>query len=191
MVLMLTMRAHGDSTGAKNDFGYSAKHDVIAAVDELKRRNPRQRIVVLGQSLGAAAALFAAKDLGNRVDGYILECPYQNLDMAVRNRTRAKLPPVLDWLAYAGLETVAPVMLPDKPKIDPAAAAETVPAGIPVLIFAGGCDDRATPAEAQEIARRLGPRARVETFADARHLGCLHCNAANYRRLVLEFLGSD
>jgi alpha-beta hydrolase superfamily lysophospholipase len=190
-MLMVTARAHGDSTGNKNDFGYSARHDVIAAVDELKERNPKRRIIVLGQSLGAAAALFAADELGKRVDGYILECPYQNLDTAVRNRTRAYLPWGLDWLAYAGLNVVAPVMLSDKPKIDPAAAAERVPSGISVLILAGGCDDRATVAEAHEIAHRLGNRARVEVFGDARHLGCLHCNATNYRRLVLEFLGGD
>jgi alpha-beta hydrolase superfamily lysophospholipase len=79
-------------------------------------------------------------------------------------------------------------MLPDKPKIDPAAAAETMPPGIPVLVLAGGCDDRATPAEAQEIARRLGNRARVEIFTDARHLGCLHCDMESYRSLVLAFL---
>ncbi|MFL5331487.1 MAG: alpha/beta hydrolase [Gemmataceae bacterium] len=107
-LLIPTLRAHGDSTGERNDFGYSARHDVVAAVDELQRRRPESRVIVFGQSMGAAAALFAADELQHHVDGYVLECPYEHLFKAVRNRTRAELPMGLDWIAYAGLRTVSP-----------------------------------------------------------------------------------
>lgn len=82
-VLMLSLRCHGDSTGEFNDFGYSARHDVLAAVDWLSQHHPEKQIVVWGQSLGSAAAIFAAKQLENRVSGYIFECPYQDLHTAV------------------------------------------------------------------------------------------------------------
>ena len=187
-LLIPTMRAHGDSTGDRNDFGYSARHDVVAAVAEVERRRPGNRIVVLGQSMGAAAALFAAEELQHRVDGYILECPYESLFTAVRNRTRAELPVGLDWLAYAGLRVVAPLVLPDAPRINAAAAADRMPEGIPVLILAGGDDDRATPEEAQNIARQLGGRARVEIIPKARHVHLCDCDREKYQSLVLEFL---
>src|SRR5690606_19387304 len=32
-VMLISFRAHGDSTGERNDFGYSAQHDVVAAVE--------------------------------------------------------------------------------------------------------------------------------------------------------------
>ena len=38
-ILMISLRAHGDSTGEFNDIGYGA-HDVVAAVEFLERRHP-------------------------------------------------------------------------------------------------------------------------------------------------------
>ena len=69
-------------------------------------------MIVSGNSLGSAAAVFAAGELGNRVQGYILESPYQDLKVAVWNRTDVNLPPVLSHAAYAGLRVVAPVFIP-------------------------------------------------------------------------------
>ena len=37
-VLLVSLRAHGDSTGDFNDIGYSARHDIIAAIDFLEGR---------------------------------------------------------------------------------------------------------------------------------------------------------
>ena len=93
-VLMLSLRAHGDSTGDYDDVGFGARNDVIAGVDFLESRRPGRPVIVNGNSLGAAAAVFAARDLGHRVRGYILESPYQDLRVAVWNRVEQALPPV-------------------------------------------------------------------------------------------------
>jgi dipeptidyl aminopeptidase/acylaminoacyl peptidase len=37
-VLLVSLRAHGDSTGEINDFGYSARHDVVATVEFLEKK---------------------------------------------------------------------------------------------------------------------------------------------------------
>ena len=102
-VLMISLRAHGDSSGDFNDIGYSARHDVVAAVEFLEQKHPGRPIVVMGVSLGSAAAIFASQELGRRVHGYILESPYQDLKTAVWNRTQTYLPPVLAQVGYAGL----------------------------------------------------------------------------------------
>ena len=60
---------------------------MIAAVEFLERHRPGKPIVVLGASLGAAAAVFASGELAHRVQGYILESPYKDLKTAVRNRS--------------------------------------------------------------------------------------------------------
>jgi uncharacterized protein len=78
-VLMISFRAHGDSTGNFHDVGYSSRRDVIAAVEYLETRRSGRPVVIMGTSLGAAAAVFAANELGQRVQAYILESPYQDL----------------------------------------------------------------------------------------------------------------
>jgi uncharacterized protein len=37
-VLAISLRAHGDSTGEVNDFGFSARHDVVASVRWLRQQ---------------------------------------------------------------------------------------------------------------------------------------------------------
>lgn len=189
-VLLITLRAHGDSTGETNDFGFSARHDVLAAVDWLHEKSPDRPIVVWGQSLGSAAALFAAEALSNQIAGYILECPYRDLRTATRNRTRRYLPPILDQLAYSGFLVVAPAVIPNFDEISPLSAAAKVPATVPVLVLAGSADQRATPAEAKAIADAIGARAELVVFPDADHLALAIREPEKYRRVVTDFLSS-
>jgi pimeloyl-ACP methyl ester carboxylesterase len=163
-VLLVTMRAHGDSTGSLNDFGYSARNDVVAAVKWLGANHPDRRIIVWGQSLGSAAAIFAARDVGTRVSGYILECPYKDIYSAVWNRLQMRLPTVLDRVAYLGLLTVSPVVLAHAGSISPLEACANIPTSIPVLILAGSNDGRAPPEGARAIAARIGQQANLAIF---------------------------
>ncbi|MBP3959600.1 alpha/beta fold hydrolase [Gemmata sp. G18] len=187
-VLAVTLRAHGDSTGDRNDIGYSARHDVSAAIDWLEVNHPKAPVVVWGRSLGSAAALFAARDLGTRVYGYILECPYRDLRTAVWNRLHSRLPPVLDHIAYAGLRITAPIVLPDFDRIAPIEAAPGVPRETPVLVLAGGRDSRATPDEAREIVARLGPRTELVVIEEGDHLELSEAGPDQYRSAVFGFL---
>lgn len=187
-VLLITLRAHGDSTGELNDFGYSARADVVAAVAWLEKKCPRRPLILWGGSLGAAAALFAAAELGQRVNGYILECPYRDLDTAVRNRTRRYLPPVLEWIAYHGLLAVAPAVLPDWHKISPLEAADGIPARVPVLILAGAADTRALPEEARAMQQRLGERSRLVFFDGCEHMQLRDGDPERYEREILRFV---
>jgi alpha-beta hydrolase superfamily lysophospholipase len=168
-VLLVTQRAHGDSTGSYNDFGFSGGSDVIAAVDWLKQRKPDCEVIVWGTSLGAAAALFGAEDLNDKVAGYIFECPYQNLRVATRNRTKVALPPGVEFLAYHTLNLVASLVLPNLNQIAPEDAAAKLLPGVPVLILAGECDRLALPDEARAIADRIGPAAKVVVVPNGSH----------------------
>ena len=118
-VLMISLRAHGDSTGEFDDVGFSARRDVFAAVDFLERRRPGRPVIIDGNSMGSAAAVFAAGELGHRVAAYILESPYQDLKMAVWNRIDIRVPPGLSHAAYGGLMLVSPLFLPHLDEICP------------------------------------------------------------------------
>jgi alpha-beta hydrolase superfamily lysophospholipase len=154
-VLMISLRAHGDSTGYYHDVGFGARRDVCAAVEFLEARRPGRPILVAGTSMGAAAAIFAAGELGRRVRGYILESPYRDLKTAAWNRTEVYLPPVLSHLAYAGLRTVGPLFLPHLDEISPLDAIKAIPIDVPVLILAGDADRLARPEEAQALYRQV------------------------------------
>jgi pimeloyl-ACP methyl ester carboxylesterase len=184
-VLPVTIRAHGDSSGDYNDIGYSARHDVVAAVSYMERRRPGRPIVVLGSSLGAAAATYASAGLGRRVAGFVLEAPYLDLKSAVRNRTREHLPIGLEWVAYQGLLLVAPLVVPDLEKTSPLLAIGGVPEDVPVLFLAGRHDDKATPEQVERLRDRVGSHARLVVFERAGHLGFLESDPGLYRRALL------
>lgn len=169
-VLMISLRAHGDSTGDFNDMGYSARHDIVAAVEFLERRNPGAAIIVHGLSMGGAAAVFASGELGHRIKGYILESPYRDLKWAVRNRTQNSLPPLLDRIAYLGLLAVSPLVLPDLVKTSPIEAISGVPPDVQVLVLAGGEDPVAHPDEARAIVDRVRSHGRLVLFEHAGHM---------------------
>ena len=188
-VLLLTFRAHGDSTGDLNDLGYGGRWEVLAAVDFLERRHPGRPVVVLGFSLGAAAALFAAEQLGGRVAAYILESPYPDLATALNNRLRLVLPWPLDRIAAWGMLAAAPVFLPHWRRISPERAIGDVPGGVPILFLAGAADRRATPADVARLARRVPERSRWEVlFPEAAHGEAYRRDPDRYRDAVLAWV---
>jgi len=188
-VLLLTLRAHGDSDGAHNDIGWSARHDVIAAVAWLETTRPGRPIVIHGRSLGAAAATYAAGELGERVHGYILECPYQDLRHALRNRLALSLPALLAPIAYGVLTTLAPLFLPDLDLLSPQRAVAQVPASVPVLILAGELDRRAPPEEARALWREVATHGRLVVVPGADHPWLRAADEALYEAELTRFLG--
>jgi pimeloyl-ACP methyl ester carboxylesterase len=166
--LALSLRAFGDSSGEDLDFGWSAKHDVLAAVEYAEHAKPGVPLVVVGQSLGAAAAIFAAPELGRRVDGYVLEAPYRDLGKACRDRLDRDLPAPLAALAFVGLRLWAPCFLATDPdEIRPIDHVARFPAGLPVLFVAGAFDTEAPVADVRELAAHCSGAAELAVL-DAR-----------------------
>jgi pimeloyl-ACP methyl ester carboxylesterase len=184
---MITLRCHGDSTGNYHDVGYRARHDIHSAVAFLEARRPGRPVIVIGNSMGSAAAVFAADELGNRVHGYVLESPYQDLKVAVWNRTDAYLPPVLREIAYAGLRIVGPLFLPHLEQISPLKAITGIPHNVPVLILAGAADRLARPAEAEALYNQVAVHAKLALVPRAGHGNLFRSAPGFYSRVVLEF----
>lgn len=190
-VLAISLRAHGDSTGNANDFGWSARQDVLSAVEWLRREMPRRRIAILGNSLGAAAAIFAARDVGDGVCAYVLESPYSDLKSAVWNRTSRYLPWGVSHLAYAGLVLCSgPFLSIDADRISPREHLADIPASVPVLFLAGTKDQHARLAEIKALHASMGSRSRLVTFEGASHSKLFDQGRELFVRSVLEFLES-
>lgn len=166
--LALTVRAHGDSGGSRTDAGWSARRDVLAAVGWLRVRQPGRPVVVLGQSLGAAAAVFATAEPRSGIAGLWLECPYRDLSTAVDHRLTHYLPWFARPFAWAGLHLWATVMLPELGDISPLAAMAHVPQSVPVWVLGGAQDWQAPAEEARQLLTKHPGR--FVLFADAGHL---------------------
>lgn len=187
-VFAISQRAHGMSSGELIDFGYSSRHDVVAAVDWLDDRLPGVPIVVLGSSMGAAAAVFAGEALGERVAGYVLECLYRDLHAATWNRSRLVLPPFIDAIAYAGLRVVGPVLLPHFYDISPVDHIRSIPESVPILILAGSEDLRALPGESRDIHEQAVGHSELVIFEGAGHGSLPDDMGEEYWATVLPFL---
>ncbi len=170
-VLAISAQGHGDSSGDRNDAGYSSRHDVHAAVEFLRQRRPGRPVVMLGESLGSAAAIFDASDSHGAVQGYFLEAPYRDLNTAVWNRVEMRLPPPLSHIGYAGLRLWTPVFVPDAAAIRPIDHITGIPENVPVVIVASEADRHARIGEARELYSRIQSHGRLLVVPDAPHCG--------------------
>jgi uncharacterized protein len=191
-VLAISLRAHGDSTGEINDFGWSARYDVAAAVDFLEREFPQRKVRIVGRSLGAAAAVFAAKELDGRIAGYFLEQPYKDLRSAVWNRLENHLPPGLAWIAYGGLRLWAPVFLPVAlERLSLSDHIADIPKEVPLVIIAGSADRHARLDDVQSLFRSVQSHAKLVIFEGAAHVSLDGYDPELYANTLFEFLAND
>jgi alpha-beta hydrolase superfamily lysophospholipase len=180
--MLLTMRAHGDSTGTLNDFGYGGRLDVIAAVEFLEKTYPGRKILLVGCSAGATAVCGAGSELGNRVHGIVMEQPFRDMYTVVKQRTDLFLPPVLSHVAYAGLILMGNVVLPHYSQIAPIQLAQKIAPQVKVWILTGGKDNRADPSEGKSIYDAIQSHADLYCFPDAGHESLLEHDKNNYTK---------
>jgi alpha-beta hydrolase superfamily lysophospholipase len=179
-VLAISLRA---------DLGWSARHDVTAAVAFLRRECPRQSVYIVGRSLGAAAAIFAAGELDGTIAGYFLEQPYKDLKTATWNRLQHYLPLVLDWIAYAGLRLWAPVFLPvDPDQLSPHDHIQDIPESVPVVFVTGSADRHAHLDEVTAMYHRIKSHATLVVFDGAAHESLDRYDAGLYQTTLFRFL---
>jgi pimeloyl-ACP methyl ester carboxylesterase len=88
-VLLFDFQAHGESSGEYITFGYLESKDAQAAVEFLHQNNQRDKIGVIGISMGGAASLLATPSL--EVDALILESVYPTIEEAISDRITMRL----------------------------------------------------------------------------------------------------
>jgi len=188
-VLAVTLRAHGDSTGDLNDIGWSARRDVVTAVEFLERTYPGRPIAICGRSMSSAAAIFAAEELGQRVAGYWLEQPYNSLEAAAWRRLQRQLPPIFDIAAFTGMRLWSAAILPvSLSEIAPSRCICNVPAECPLVILSGDADDNLPLEDVQELVAPVRERAKLIVFQGAGHIGMPETDPSLYEGELDSFL---
>ncbi|MBB5360310.1 fermentation-respiration switch protein FrsA (DUF1100 family) [Rhodanobacter sp. ANJX3] len=105
-VLLIDFQASGESTGDAITFGHLESRDAAAAVDQLKKLAPGEKIGVLGTSMGGAATLLADPPL--KVDAIILEQVYPTLSQAIEDRLQIHMGIFGSWFGPLLMSTVKP-----------------------------------------------------------------------------------
>ena len=158
-VLMLDLRAQGESDGARRTLGYREVRDVRGALAWLQRQGYRlDQVVLHGWSMGGATALRAAPGTG--VAAVVEEAGYADLPLLLRG----KLP---EFVRFGGLLEPA-ILLVGKlfPDFDPwdvvpkNEAAKLSDEGVPLFIIHSSGDD-IVPHEQARILAAAYPEARV------------------------------
>lgn len=177
-------RGSGDSEGNRTSLGFHEAEDVRAVFEEARRRSPGRRIFLYGFSMGGAAALRAAAQLGVAPDGVLLEATFARFVDAIGNRFRAMgLPaePGTTLLAFWGGRVAGFDGFAHRPVDDIARVR------VPILVIQGAKDTRVRRDEAEAL-RNAAPRADLVLLKKAGHEVGLAAEPDAWREAVLGFL---
>lgn len=182
--LAIDLQAHGETPGNEITFGYKEAESAQQGVTFLRTAKGCKNVIVLGNSLGGAAALLGAKPLN--VDGYILEGVYSNIERAVKNRLNIRVGALGDYIAPL-LYIQIPLRLGiDLTELQPAEAIRNVKA--PVLILNGTEDHRTTKEDALMLFENAPEPKTLVWINGAGHTNLFEFNRSIYGKAVLNFL---
>jgi pimeloyl-ACP methyl ester carboxylesterase len=184
-VLLCDLRGHGESSATRVSFGLREREDALAALRELRRLAPGERVAAIGRSLGGAALLFAAEEL--EVDALVLESVYAALDDATADRLELHLGAWARPLAGALLLQSRWWLGASAQEFRPAARAAHLRA--PTLLLVGD-RDRHAPERASRAIAAAAPQgiARLHVVRGADHADLYAYDPAGYEAVVGAFL---
>jgi uncharacterized protein len=191
-VLMIDLRAHGESEGERVSFGVEERRDIMGAVDWLKGQGFAPGSVgVLGVSMGASAAIGAAAE-DSDIGALVADCGYADMGLLLwRHWYSASgglpsfyLPTTILMGRLLGYDFFSDRPLDEIGRIAPR----------PVLIIHGDADRLVPLFDAQELAA-AGSSAELWVVPGAGHGGSYRMNPQAYIERVAAFfernLGGD
>ncbi|HXV60670.1 MAG TPA: alpha/beta fold hydrolase [Vicinamibacteria bacterium] len=185
--LVFDLRRHGASGGDRTTLGYAERLDFEGAVAFLRRREPGAKVLVYGVSMGAVAAILAARDTPE-IAAVIADSPFYDIEQTVVHHVRLifGLPrfPFADALLFflelrGGFDRQAFALEPAVRSMGKR----------PLLIVAGERDERMPP----DLQRKLyeasaSPASAFHVFPGAGHGAAYRTDPDSYRSVIFDFL---
>jgi len=137
--LVFDFQAHGESPGEMITLGHLESYDAQAAVHFMQSIHPNFPIIVFGVSMGGAASVLASPALD--VDVLILESVYSDVETAIANRIKARIPGGQYLTPLLALQ-IKPRAGIDASKLSPVLEAHRVKAA--TLVLSGELDVQTT-----------------------------------------------
>jgi uncharacterized protein len=193
-LMLLDLRAHGDSEGEVSTLSPHEVRDVRAAVQYLQQRpdvDP-ERIGIHGSSLGAAVAIMSAAEIDD-LHAVVADSGFASIDWVVQNQFE-KLERVPKWMApivvalgsrQAGVDAAEMAPIRQVARISPR----------PLLIVHGDRDETFLLKNATMLAAAAGDSAQLWIRPGVGHVRSSAPNPAEYPQRIGDFfdqtLGAD
>ncbi len=185
-VVLLDLRAHGQSGGEYCTFGYYEKHDVSAVVDMLLARDPTQKIGIMGHSLGGAIALQTLA-VDKRLQFGIIESTFNSLESVVEQYGVNYFGLRSPWLARHTLDKSAAIAHFNPYEVVPSESARQVTQ--PVFMSHGDRDERIPWQLGQQNYEHLASSDKQwYLIPNAGHNGLWQAGGAAYEAALMGFL---
>lgn len=191
-LLLIDLRAHGESGGNSVTWGNYEKYDLDQWVDWVGNRFPKGMIGVHGISMGAATALMHAElnEANKRVAFYIADSPYSDFEslLALQMERRLNLPgKVLTklLLPYANVVAYFDARFTFR-QASPIRSVRNITT--PVLYIHGEADKLVPASMSLELYHATkGPR-QIYLFANAGHVTAIFNDRYQYSGIVRKFV---
>ena len=184
-VMLIDFQASGESSGDAITFGYLESRDAAAALAELRRLAPGERVGIVGTSMGGAAALLADPPLD--ADAIVLEQVYPTLSQALDDRLALHAGVVGRWFAPLLAATVKPRLGVTMERMRPIDRIGRIRA--PKLLVAGDADRHTRIAESMAMYQAAAEPKALWVVHGAAHVDLCRYGGREYRARLLAFLG--
>lgn len=190
-LLLIDLRAHGESGGNSVTWGNYEKYDLDQWVDWVGNRFPQGMIGVHGISMGAATALMHAElnEANKRVAFYIADSPYSDFEtlLVLQMERRLNLPGKVTklLLPYANIAAYFDARFTFR-QASPIRSVRNITT--PVLYIHGEADKLVPASMSLELYHATkGPR-QIYLFANAGHVTAIFNDRYQYGGIVRKFV---
>lgn len=185
-VVMYDSRGHGESGGRYCTYGFRESIDLRRVLDFVGTLGlPVSRVAVVGHSMGAATAVYAAT-ADSRIRAVVLESCYRDLRTAIRDYARLWLPVIPEFHIRQAEARAARKAGFDLEALSPLAHMSNL--HIPVLIVQGTADRRIKPVYAQEHFEATPEPRELYWIEGAHHGRVWHEGGQRYEQKLLSWL---
>lgn len=184
-VMLIDFQASGESSGNAITFGYLESRDAVAALAELRRLAPDERVGIVGTSMGGAAALLADPPLD--ADAMVLEQVYPTLSQALNDRMELHAGVMGRWLAPLLAATVKPRLGVSMEQMRPIDRISQI--RVPKLLIVGDADRHMRIAESIAMYRAAAEPKALWVIHGAAHVDLCRYGGKEYQARLLAFLG--
>lgn len=180
-------RAHGESGGLYSTYGYYEKTDISLIVDEIKKKQPKTKLGIWGNSLGGAIALQAI-ERDKRITFGIIESTFTDLRQIVYDyQKRFSYGVDLEWICNITLEKASEIAAFNPEKVKPIESVKNI--SCPILIAHGNADNNIKFEYGKQLYANLASKDRVfVTVENADHYNIYDIGGQEYSNKLFKFL---
>jgi uncharacterized protein len=188
-VVMMDLRAQGESGGAMVTYGWKERYDTVSVTNALYSTETVRHLGALGVSLGAAVALQSAA-VDPRIEAVVAEDPFASLREVSYDYAGLHFSPFLGKTLFRPATITALYQVGRFGSFSPddASPEESVAArAFPVLLICGTLDPTIPCRHAQRIYRAAHGPKELWVVKGAGHAAALGTDPAEYQRRVIAF----